>query len=214
MGASQLLTLWLLLAAAPEVQAFRSALGKRASKHRLAGASAERSKKAQRSDDAILVAQPDWSNSSRAWGSMPFGVKPGTQDVGTGKVFVEAFTVMTTAEMFDRTWFMTLVCSLNHGWAVAFGGSVLALALHAVLAVFFGAMVAGMLPKLVLELVSALLFGSFAAMYAFGAWRADGEDGFQAQREEAEEEVQEAGAGSRVDAITSEKGSKGKKKTE
>lgn len=117
------------------------------------------------------------------------------------KVFSETFILMLSVETFDRTWFMTLVCSLKHGWGVAFLGSVLALTVHALMAVLFGAVGVGLLPKLVLELVTAVLFGSFALMYAWSACQAEqNEDHLNSCRAEVGEadEVDSATSASRT----------------
>merc|ERR1719195_1197214 len=88
---------------------------------------------------------------------------------------------------------MTLICSLKYGWELAFLGSVLALSVHAVLAVSFGALVSGMLPKLALEFLSGALFGCFALIYAANALQADQEeDSFESNRREAEDAVNES----------------------
>lgn len=106
------------------------------------------------------------------------------------QAYIQAFTLMCTAEFFDRTWFVTMISSLHHGAMVSFLASMTALGLHSVLAVLFGASVASLLPKWSMELFSALLLGVFAIIYAWECYKAEaGKDALKSRMEEAQEDT-------------------------
>ncbi|CAJ1352014.1 unnamed protein product [Effrenium voratum] len=54
-------------------------------------------------------------------------------------VVVRSFCIVGVAEIFDKTWFVALICALNYGQKLAFCGAFLALALHVLLAAVLGA---------------------------------------------------------------------------
>lgn len=106
------------------------------------------------------------------------------------QAFVQSFTLMCTAEIFDRTWFVTLLSSLHHGALVSFLASMAALSLHSCMAMTFGSGVASLLPKWTMELGSAILLGIFAAIYAWEYYKADaGQDALKGRMEEAQEDT-------------------------
>lgn len=110
--------------------------------------------------------------------------------------FLKSFTAMCVAEIFDRTWFVTLICALNYGSALSFASSITALALHTIMAVSFGETVAYMLPKWCLELLSAAILGAMAIQFAWECYQArPGHDAIKSRREEAQEEIASADAG-------------------
>ena len=53
-------------------------------------------------------------------------------------VVVRSFCVVAVAEIFDKTWFVALICALNYGKKISFTGGFLALALHVFLAAALG----------------------------------------------------------------------------
>jgi len=53
-------------------------------------------------------------------------------------VIFRSFCVVGVAEIFDKTWFVALICALNYGKKIAFIGGFLALALHVFLAAALG----------------------------------------------------------------------------
>lgn len=106
------------------------------------------------------------------------------------QVCSQSFTLLCMAEIFDRTWFVTLLASLHHGPVLTFCASFTALALHSVMAVAFGGNVAALLPKWSLELIAAILLGAFAIVYAWECYTAvPDQDILTRRRREAEEEA-------------------------
>lgn len=103
------------------------------------------------------------------------------------KVFAQSFTLTAAAEAFDRTWFLTLICSLHHGPVVSFLASFGAMAVHSVLAVSFGESASRLLPTWALELISGILLAAFAAVYAWESYQAGAnQDAIKTRMEEVE----------------------------
>lgn len=104
--------------------------------------------------------------------------------------FVKSFTLMCAAEIFDRTWFVTLICALRHGAFVSFCGSITALALHSCIAVSLGEGVASFVPQWWMELASAVILCVLALIYTWESYKVNGDDdAIKSRREEAEEDV-------------------------
>jgi putative Ca2+/H+ antiporter (TMEM165/GDT1 family) len=108
----------------------------------------------------------------------------------TWAAFNKAVCVVGVAEVFDKTWFMTVLLALNHGKRIAMAASFTALALHTFLAAFLGVAVAKFVSGATLDFATAGLFAVLAIMYAKDWYYADPETDMIAQgREEAEEGI-------------------------
>lgn len=104
------------------------------------------------------------------------------------KAFAKSMMVVGVAEVFDKTWFVTLVLSLKVGKQIAFMGSFAALAVHTVLSAALGLAIARYVWASTLDFATAALFSLFAVMYARDYYYAspDG-DMISAGKEEADE---------------------------
>mmetsp|Transcript_7754 Transcript_7754/g.20935 ORF Transcript_7754/g.20935 Transcript_7754/m.20935 type:complete len:288 (-) Transcript_7754:94-957(-) len=81
-------------------------------------------------------------------------------------VFCQSFLVVAVAELFDKTWFVAVICSLNHGKRIAFLGSSLALYLHVFVAAGLGATISRFFSLSMLHFVTAGVFGTLFVLYA------------------------------------------------
>jgi len=106
----------------------------------------------------------------------------------TWEAFGKAFCVVGVAELFDKTWFITLLMALKYGRRLAFAGSAVALAIHTVISAFLGIALAKYIIPSTLDFATAALFAILAIMYAKDCYCAEeGSDMIAAGREEAEE---------------------------
>lgn len=102
----------------------------------------------------------------------------------------QSFVVVGAGELFDKTWFVALLCSLYHGMRAAFLGSFLALALHTVLAAALGAVVAKFFARWLLHFVAAAVFAVLAAFYGYDCYTAEpGADAVKGRTEDAKAEL-------------------------
>jgi len=107
-------------------------------------------------------------------------------DSNSEHAFVKAFTVVAFAEMFDKTWFVTLILALRHGKRYAFFSSFAALAVHTVLAAALGLEIARLFRPSTIDFMTAALFALFTLLYAKDAYYADPDaDMLKSGREEA-----------------------------
>lgn len=111
--------------------------------------------------------------------------------------FLKAFFVVSVAELFDKTWFMSLILALKMGWKIALTGGYTGLLLHCVLSALLGFGFSKLLKPSVLHFITAGLFFLFTLLYAKDWYCADADSDLIASgREEAAEamgEGEEAG---------------------
>jgi len=122
----------------------------------------------------------------------------------TWDAFGNAFCVVSVAELFDKTWFITLLMALKYGRRLAFAGSAVALAIHTVISAFLGIALTKLTMPSTLDFATAALFAVLALMYAKDCYYADEDsDMIAAGREEAEEAqtVDEESNLAKVDAV-------------
>lgn len=144
--------------------------------------------------DPILLSS--WTAVVKEMVNVPEDVdtKPKLPSTAIG-AFIEAFMLMTIAEMFDRTWFVAMLCSLKHGAKNAFLGSYTALSVHTFIAAFIGTAAAHLIPHWAMQMVSAAIFTVFTSMYLHAACQADAnEDGLKSRMQEARDFEGESGA--------------------
>jgi putative Ca2+/H+ antiporter (TMEM165/GDT1 family) len=109
------------------------------------------------------------------------------------QAFLKAFCVVSVAEVFDKTWFVTLILALKHGRQLAFTASFTALAVHVVIAALLGFQISKFLMPAMLDFSAAALFAMFAILYFKDFWYADADsDMIAAGKKEAEDDCVEA----------------------
>lgn len=87
--------------------------------------------------------------------------------------FGKAFAVVSVAEVFDKTWFVTLVLAMKHGKKHAFCSSFAGLAVHTVIAAALGLQISKVIKASLLDFMAAGLFAVFAFLYAKDCYYAD-----------------------------------------
>lgn len=79
---------------------------------------------------------------------------------------IRAFWVVGIAEIFDKTWFVALVCALKFGPRMAFCGAYSALLLHTLIAAGLGLGISHLLPVSYLHFITAGVFAVLALLFA------------------------------------------------
>lgn len=93
-------------------------------------------------------------------------LKQSTQTLATRMdVVIRSFCVVGVAEIFDKTWFVALICALNYGKKISFTGGFLALALHVFLAAALGVAIAQLFSIRSLCFSTAIVFAILSAAY-------------------------------------------------
>lgn len=106
-------------------------------------------------------------------------------------VIVRSFCVVAVAEIFDKTWFVALICALNYGKRISFVGGFLALALHVFLAAALGVAISQFFSIQALCFSTAAVFFFLALAYASELFTAQATDDVIAERSaEAKEALQ------------------------
>mmetsp|Transcript_5116 Transcript_5116/g.8358 ORF Transcript_5116/g.8358 Transcript_5116/m.8358 type:complete len:281 (+) Transcript_5116:83-925(+) len=106
-------------------------------------------------------------------------------------VIVRSFCVVAVAEIFDKTWFVALICALNYGKKISFTGGFLALALHVFLAAALGVAIAQFFSIRALCFSTAAVFFLLATAYLVEFLSSDTSDDVIAERSsEAKESMQ------------------------
>jgi len=146
------------------------------------------------------------SNSSR-----PAAIEDETAEKGKGRgpwthAFLKAFFVVSIAELFDKTWFMSLILALKMGWEVALAGGYTGLLLHCVLSALLGFGFSKLLKPSVLHFITAGLFFLFTILYAKDWYCAEPDSDLIAS---GSEEAAEAMG----DEVIAEDGKEGEKKS-
>mmetsp|Transcript_89575 Transcript_89575/g.261842 ORF Transcript_89575/g.261842 Transcript_89575/m.261842 type:complete len:312 (-) Transcript_89575:71-1006(-) len=104
--------------------------------------------------------------------------------------FLKAFFVVSIAELFDKTWFMSLILALKMGWRIALAGGYTGLLLHCVLSALLGFGFSKLLKPSILHFITAGLFFLFTLLYAKDWYCAEPDsDLIEAGREEAAEAI-------------------------
>jgi len=80
--------------------------------------------------------------------------------------FLKAFFVVAVAEVFDKTWFMSLILALKFGWPQALVGGYTGLVIHCVLSALLGFGFSKLLKPSILHFITAGLFFFFTLLYA------------------------------------------------
>lgn len=102
--------------------------------------------------------------------------------------FSQSFCVVGVAELFDKTWFVAVICSLTYGIRVSFCGAFIALALHALIAAVLGAFISRFFEASLLHMMTATVFMILAVLYSWEFVCADpAQDALKERKDEAEE---------------------------
>lgn len=110
--------------------------------------------------------------------------------ISTRKAFGQSFVVVGIAELFDKTWFVAVLCSLSCGARLAFAGSFTALALHSIIAALLGMFISRFFELSLLHFMTASVFFVLAALYGWEWQQADpSEDAIEGRSEEAREAI-------------------------
>lgn len=113
------------------------------------------------------------------------------RDDGVANCILQAFLTVGVAEIFDKTWFVTLILALKYGWQFAFTSSFLALVVHVLMAALLGFSIATFFKPSTLDFMTAGIFAVFAALYFKDYLYADSNtDMISAGKEEAGECVE------------------------
>jgi len=105
-------------------------------------------------------------------------------------VFLRSFVVVGMAEMFDKTWFVALLCAMNYGRKLAFIGSFAALAIHVLVAAVLGVCISMYFSVSSLCFASAGIFIVMACVYFYEYTQADaGDDVLEGRADEAKDEL-------------------------
>jgi len=115
------------------------------------------------------------------------------------QAFGQALVIVFSAEMFDKTWFVTLIYALAMGSRVAFLGSYSALALHTAISAGLGAALSKVLAGWLLHFATAAIFATFASFYAYEFYKASpDDDALQGRTQEAQESLEQEGEDSKA----------------
>eukprot|EP00933_Yihiella_yeosuensis_P034980 TRINITY_DN2846_c2_g4_i1.p1 TRINITY_DN2846_c2_g4~~TRINITY_DN2846_c2_g4_i1.p1 ORF type:complete len:347 (-),score=65.84 TRINITY_DN2846_c2_g4_i1:258-1298(-) len=91
-------------------------------------------------------------------------------------VFMRSFVVVAVAEMFDKTWFVALICAVQYGRTVSFCASFGALSLHVLLAAALGVCISTFFSISTLNFAAAAVFAVLAAVYTYDFMQATSDD--------------------------------------
>lgn len=109
-------------------------------------------------------------------------------------VVLRSFSVVAVAELFDKTWFVALICAMNYGKSRAFIGAYVALVVHVLLAAALGVAIAQLFSVTVLCFTTATVFLLLALAYLTEFLRAGSDDDvIQERTGEAKEALQDQG---------------------
>jgi len=106
--------------------------------------------------------------------------------------FFLSFCVVAMAEIFDKTWFVTLVLAMRHDKRPVFWGSFLSLSVHVIIAAVFGWYMSHMISMQALHFGVAILYGAFTILYGYDWATSEGCDIIATGKEEVAPSFQEA----------------------
>lgn len=81
------------------------------------------------------------------------------------QAFVQSFWEVASAEIFDKTWFVSLLCAIAYGARAALRGAVAALGSHVIIAIAFGLGISHIVPVCTLHFIIAGIFGLLTVFY-------------------------------------------------
>mmetsp|Transcript_31678 Transcript_31678/g.57702 ORF Transcript_31678/g.57702 Transcript_31678/m.57702 type:complete len:263 (-) Transcript_31678:206-994(-) len=126
----------------------------------------------------------------------------------TSHAFKLAFTMVSMAEVFDKTWFVALVMAMRFPTMhfTVFWGCFAALLVHVVLAAVFGYSISRFLSVSQLDFLAAGVYGVFTVMYGYDWYKSEaGSDVIAAGKEEIEEEISQEVEGAQYGTVAPKK---------
>lgn len=81
------------------------------------------------------------------------------------QAFVQSFWEVASAEIFDKTWFVSLLCAIAYGARAALRGAIAALGSHVIIAIAFGLGISHIVPVCTLHFIIAGIFGLLTVFY-------------------------------------------------
>lgn len=81
------------------------------------------------------------------------------------QAFVQSFWEVASAEIFDKTWFVSLLCAIAYGARAALRGAIAALGSHVMIAIAFGLGISHIVPVCTLHFIIAGIFGLLTVFY-------------------------------------------------
>jgi len=134
--------------------------------------------------------QVPWS-----WKSIAYHLKQFCFTPAFWPALTKTFCIVGVAELFDKTWFVALICAVSFGIRNAFFGAFTGLLLHVLIAAALGLGISQFLPISVLHFITAAVFAVFAGLFSWEWHAADPEtDALQSRKEEAKEDLGETSA--------------------
>jgi len=108
--------------------------------------------------------------------------------------FLLSLSMVSMAEVFDKTWFVALVMAMRHDKVTVFWGCFAGLFVHVFIAAGLGWSVAQFLSPRITNGLAAVLYGSFALLYCYDWYTTeDGSDVIAAGKEEVESAINNDG---------------------
>lgn len=110
------------------------------------------------------------------------------KDIKFREALAQSFVVVSVAELFDKTWFVALLCSLTFGSQVAFWGCYIALMVHTVVAAGLGLVISRFFSVSALHFTTAGVFVVMATLYAYEWFHAESQtNALEGRSEDARE---------------------------
>jgi len=114
--------------------------------------------------------------------------------------FLLSLSMVSMAELFDKTWFVALVMAMRHDKITVFWGCFAGLFVHVFIAAGLGWSVAQFLSPRITNSLAAVLYGSFALLYCYDWYTAEeGSDVIAAGKEEAESAINDGPPAARAE---------------
>jgi len=127
-----------------------------------------------------------------SWESIVYHVQQYRLTPAFWPALTKTFCIVGVAELFDKTWFVALICAVSFGIRNAFFGAFGGLLLHVLIAAALGLSISQFLPISVLHFVTAAIFAAFAGLFSWEWHAADPEaDALQSRKAEAKEDLGE-----------------------
>lgn len=108
-------------------------------------------------------------------------------------VVLRSFCVVGVAEIFDKTWFVALICALQYGRKISFIGGSLALSLHVFLAAGLGVTISQFFSIRTLCFSTAAIFFLLAMAYSWEFFSSEVSDDVIAERSNEAQESMKGG---------------------
>jgi Ca2+/H+ antiporter, TMEM165/GDT1 family len=119
-------------------------------------------------------------------------------------ILAKTFCVVSVAELFDKTWFVSLLCAMNYGRQIAFWSAFSALSLHVFLAAALGVCISAFFTLSQLCFSTSAIFAFLASLYIYDFIKASAEDSIEDRSNEAKEALKNDADGEKRTLLTRE----------